>query len=61
MFSGCSSLIETSSEPIMELPATKLKSACYASMFEGTNITVSPVLPATELVSNCYQFMFNYR
>ena len=41
------------------LPATKLTSDCYCTMFaECTSLTTAPELPAETLAENCYAFMF---
>ena len=41
------------------LPATRLTTGCYASMFEGcSGITQAPVLPAVSLTRECYYTMF---
>ena len=41
------------------LPATKLTSSCYNSMFMGCrSLTAAPELPATTLASSCYSNMF---
>ena len=43
-----------------QLPATTMKSWCYAGMFEGcTGITTPPTLPATTTIEHCYRSMFN--
>lgn len=43
-----------------QLPATTMKSWCYAGMFEGcTGITTPPTLPATTMIEHCYRSMFN--
>ena len=56
MFYNVSSLICMDSDC---LPATKLQSNCYNSMFFGcTGLTTAPALPATTLANNCYQTMF---
>ena len=42
------------------LPATKLTSDCYRSMFEGcTELENAPELPATTLAGWCYSYMFS--
>ena len=41
------------------LPATKLATRCYDTMFtNNNNITEAPILPAETLVNNCYTRMF---
>ena len=56
MFYNVSSLICMDSDC---LPATKLQSNCYQSMFFGcTGLTTAPALPATTLVDYCYDSMF---
>lgn len=48
----------TSAENLI-MPATTLRSMCYAEMFNGcTSLTTAPTLPATTLVDGCYYYMF---
>ena len=54
MFAGCSELTKAP-----KLPATKLSSQCYQSMFASTGLTEAPELPATTLANGCYADMFN--
>lgn len=37
---------------------TTLKTGCFRSMYEGSNIQIAPNLPATTLVNECYRNMF---
>ena len=58
LFSGCTGL--TSAENL-SLPATTLREACYARMFDGCiSLTTAPELPATTLALNCYKYMFRF-
>ena len=54
MFKDCTSLTTAPT-----LPATILKSQCYAHMFEGcTSLVIAPILPAITLTHSCYAHMF---
>ena len=54
MFYGCAELTKAP-----KLPATKLSSQCYQSMFASTGLTEAPELPATTLANYCYAYLFN--
>ena len=56
LFYNCTTIIQVSET---FLPATKLSSYCYRTMFSGcSKLTSAPELPATTLASNCYRQMF---
>ena len=58
LFSNNSKIKNKTGSELM-LPATTLKSYCYASMFAGcTNLITAPELPATTLQEQCYYGMF---
>jgi hypothetical protein len=43
----------------LSLPATKLSTSCYSSMFHYcTSLVTTPELPATTLKTSCYSYMF---
>ena len=54
MFSGCAELTKAP-----KLPAKKLSSQCYQSMFASSGLTEAPELPATTLANDCYAYLFN--
>lgn len=55
MFHTCSSV---TSVPDNYLPATIMKSNCYAGLFNGTGLTKAPNLPAMSMASRCYYALF---
>lgn len=56
LFKGLTNITDASE---LKLPATKLGTYCYASMFENcTGLTKAPELPATVLSEGCYSRMF---
>lgn len=60
LFAGQSNIMHKDSDHELLLPATKLSSNCYNSMFSGcTGLTKAPNLPAKSLARECYAYMFN--
>lgn len=57
---GCLFLFQTKLQNVdnLILPATAATQNCYIDMFNGTNVTSSPVLPILVLAPDCYKRMF---
>ena len=55
---NCSSI---TSVPDNYLPATVMKSNCYAGLFNGTGLKKAPNLPAMSMASRCYWALFLYQ